>query len=77
MNTRIAVIAAVLVGTASAALANDQFDVNIYRPTIVDNPAGAYAQSPASNWGGGSVAAPKGFSVEEKQMFERAQGAAD
>jgi hypothetical protein len=77
MYTRIAVIAAVLVGSASVALANDQFDVNIYRPTIIDNPLGAYAQSPASSWGSGSVATHKGFSLQEKQMFERAQGAAD
>ena len=78
MNTRIALIAAVLVGTASVAFANDQFDVNIYRPTIVDSPLGAYAQSPAGQWGNGSTGVVKGgFSKEEKQMFERAQGAAD
>ena len=77
MNTRITVIAAVLVGTASAALANDRFDVNIYRPTVVDNPLAAYAQSPASSWGSGSVATQKGFSLQEKQMFDRAQGAID
>jgi hypothetical protein len=77
MNTRIAVIAAVLVGTASVALANDKFDANIYRPTIVDSPLGAYAQSPAVNRGNGSTGTSKGFSSEEKQMFDRAQGAAD
>jgi hypothetical protein len=78
MNTRIAVIAAVLVGTVSAALAdNSQFDVNIYRPTVVDNPLGAYAQSPASSWGHGTTGAVKPFSAEEKTMFDRAQGAAD
>jgi hypothetical protein len=78
MNTRIAVIAAVLVGTVSAAFAdNSQFDVNIYRPTVVDNPLGAYAQSPASGWSYGTTGAVKPFSAEEKAMFDRAQGAAD
>ena len=44
-KTRIAVIAALLVGAASAALAdNSQFDVNIYRPTVQDNGLGAFAQ---------------------------------
>jgi hypothetical protein len=78
MNTRIAVIAAVLVGTVSAAFAdNSQFDVNIYRPTVVDNPLGAYAQSPAPGWSYGTTGAVKPFSAEEKAMFDRAQGAAD
>jgi len=78
MNTRIAVIAAILVGTASAAFAEESFDVNIYRPTIVQSPLGAYAQSPAGQWGNGSTGVvKKGFSAEEKQMFDRAQGAAD
>jgi hypothetical protein len=44
-KTRIAVIAALLVGAASAALAdNSQFDVNIYRPTVQDHSLGAFAQ---------------------------------
>ena len=77
MNTRIAVIAAILVGTASAAFAEESFDVNIYRPTIVQSPLGAYAQSPAGQWGNGSTGVVKGFSAGEKQMFDRAQGAAD
>jgi len=78
MNTRIAVIAALLVGTASVAFADERFDVNIYRPTIVESPLGAYAQSPAGQWGNaGTGVVKKGFSAEEKQMFERAQGAVD
>jgi hypothetical protein len=43
-KTLIAVIAALLVGSASAALADSQFDVNIYRPTVQDNGLGAFAQ---------------------------------
>jgi hypothetical protein len=44
-KTRIALIAAVLAGSASAALAdNSQFDVNIYRPTVQDNGLSAFAQ---------------------------------
>ena len=77
MYTRIAVIAAVLVGSASVALANDQFDVNIYRPSISHSPLGAYAQSPAPGWSYGTTGVAKPFSAEEKQMFDRAQGAAD
>jgi hypothetical protein len=78
MKTRIALIAAVLVGTTSVAFAdNSQFDVNIYRPVIVDSPLGAYAQTPSAQWGAGSTGSVKGFSTEEKQMFDRAQGAAD
>ena len=77
MNTRIAMIVALLLGSASVAFANDQFDVNIYRPAITVSPLGAYAQSPSTQWGNGSTGSVKGFSAQEKQMFERAQGAAD
>ena len=73
-KTSIAAVVAVLVGSASVALANDQFDVTIYRPAIQDNAHGAYAQSPGGNGGSGPS---KLFSAEEKAMFDRAQGAAD
>jgi hypothetical protein len=76
MSTRIAVIVALLLGSASVALANDRFDVNIYRPTIHDSPLGAYAQSPSGNWGnGGSTGTAKSFSDEERRWFDKAQGA--
>jgi hypothetical protein len=45
--TRIAVIAAVLAGSGPAALADSQFDVNIYRPTVQDNGLSAFAQQPS------------------------------
>jgi hypothetical protein len=88
MSTRIgvAVIAAVLLGSASPALADDQFDVNIYRPTIQDNPVGrpgiqdrpiiqdhplgAYAQSPPLMGGGKGAVLP--FTAGEKALFDRA-----
>ena len=77
-KTRIAVIAAVLVGSASFALANDQFDVTINRPAIQDNALGAYAQSPLLNRdGSGGTGRSKMFSAEERAMFDRAQGAAE
>jgi hypothetical protein len=76
-KSTIVAIVAVLVGSASAAFANDQFDVNIYRPTIQHSPLGAFAQSPSANWGNGGAGVVKGYSTEEKLMFERAQGAAD
>jgi hypothetical protein len=40
-----ALIAAPVIGTSSAALAdNSQFDVNIYRPTVQDNGLSAFAR---------------------------------
>jgi hypothetical protein len=69
-------VAALLVSSASVALANDQFDVNIYRPAIQHSPLGAYAQSPTGNLGnGGITGTAKSFSVEEQRWFEKAQGA--
>ena len=76
MNTRIAVIAALLVSSASVALAQDPHDVNIYRPTVQHSPLGAYAQSPSGNVGNGSsTGTAKSFSVEEQRWFAKAQGA--
>ena len=37
-KTSIAALVAVLIGSASVALANDQFDANIYRPAIQGSP---------------------------------------
>ena len=73
-KTSIAAVVAVLIGSASVALANDQFDANIYRPAIQGNPVDAFAQSPSSlNWGvNGSTGSLKPFTAEEKAMFDRA-----
>jgi hypothetical protein len=69
-------IVALLIGSASVALANDQFDVNIYRPSIQHSPMDAYAQSPSGNVGNGSsTGTAKSFSEEERRRFEKAQGA--
>jgi hypothetical protein len=73
-KTRIAVVAAVFVGSASAALADSQFDVNIYRPAIQHSPMDAYAQSPSRTWGNGSTGTVKSYSSEEQRWFEKAQG---
>ena len=44
-KTAAALIAALVIGTSSAAMAdNSQFDVNIYRPTVQDNGASAFAR---------------------------------
>jgi hypothetical protein len=68
VKTAAALVAAVIVGTSSAALANNQFDVSIYTPSIQDNAMGAYAQQlPGQN-----RAAPQTFSPAEKLWFERA-----
>ena len=72
-KTSIAVIAAVLFGSASFALANDQFDVNVYRPGIPGNAADAFALSPTNPNGG--TARP--FTAAEKASFDRAQGPAE
>jgi hypothetical protein len=77
MNTRLAMMVALLIGSATVAVANDKFDINIYRPAIQHSPMDAYAQSPSTQWGNGATGSVKGFSAQEKQMFERAQGAAD
>jgi hypothetical protein len=76
MKTRV-VIAALLVGSASVALANDKFDVNIYRPAVQHSPLDAYAQSRSGTWGNnGATGTVKSFSSEER-WFQKAQGAAD
>jgi hypothetical protein len=44
-KTAAALIAALVLSMSSAALAdNSQFDVNIYRPTVQDNGASAFAR---------------------------------
>jgi hypothetical protein len=70
-KTRIAVIAAVLFGTASLVLANDQFDVNIYRPAIPGSALDAFALSP-TNPNGAKGGAVRPFTADEKLMFDRA-----
>jgi len=72
-KTSIAAVIAVLVGSASVALANDQFDADIYRPAIQSSPVDAFAQSPSLNWGvNGSTGSLQPFTAEEKAMFDRA-----
>jgi hypothetical protein len=75
MNTRIALVVALLVGSASVAVANDKFDVNIYRPAIQYSPLDAFAQSPSASRGNGSTGTMRSFSSEEQRWFEKAQGA--
>jgi hypothetical protein len=70
-KTSVAVVAAVLFGSASLALANDQYDVNIYLPAIPGSAHEAFALSPTNPNGGKGAVRP--FSVEEKLMFDRAQ----
>ena len=68
IKTAAALVAAIVVGTSSVALANSQFDVSIYTPSIQDNGMGAYAQQLP----GQLRAAPQPFSPAEKLWFERA-----
>jgi hypothetical protein len=70
MSTKtIVVIAAVLFSSMSFALANDQFDVNIYRPAVPGSAVDAFALSP-TNPNGAPV---RPFTAEERLMFDRAQ----
>jgi hypothetical protein len=68
VKTASALIAAIVLGTSSAALANSQFDLSIYTPSIQDNGMGAYAQQLP----GQVRSAPQPFSPAEKLWFERA-----
>ena len=66
------IIAAVLVvGTTSGALADAQFDVDIYRPAV-QNDMSAYAQVPAQVRRNNGPATVKPHTIEEKLWFERA-----
>jgi hypothetical protein len=71
VKTAAAIVAALVIGTSSAALAdNSQFDVNIYRPTVQDNGMGAFAQQLPTQI---RRAAPvQSISPAEQLWFERA-----
>ena len=72
-KTSIAAVVAVLIGSTTVALANDQFDANIYRPAIQGKAVDAFAQSPSVNWGvNGTTGSLKPFTADEKAMFDRA-----
>jgi hypothetical protein len=64
-------LATVLVSaTASSVLANNQFDVDIYRPAIQDNALGAYARVPGNGMGA-QPRAVRPFSIEEQRWFDK------
>jgi hypothetical protein len=69
IKTAAALVAALVIGTSSAALANNQFDVNIYTPTVQDNGMGAFAQQLP---GQRRVAPRPSISPAEQLWFERA-----
>jgi hypothetical protein len=72
VKTAAALVAALVIGTSSAALAdNSQFDVNIYRPTVQDNGMGAYAQELPGQIQR-RVAPKPSISPAEQLWFERA-----
>ena len=66
-KTKAAVVSAILLGSVSGAVADPQFDVDIYRPTVQGSALSAYAQSPANNH-----RAVKPFTIQEKLLFDRA-----
>lgn len=80
-KSKIALAAALIFGAASSALADDQFDVNIYRPA---SPAGPYALNGQDGYSAfarvnsfGTIRpaarrVAKPFTIEEKRLFERA-----
>ena len=63
-----ALVAALVIGTSSAALANSGFDVNIYTPNAQDNGMGAFAQQLPTQ----RVAPVQSISPAEQLWFERA-----
>jgi hypothetical protein len=69
VKTAAAVVAALVIGTSSAALANNQFDVNIYTQTVQDNGMGAFAQQRPGQL---RVAPKPSISPAEQLWFERA-----
>jgi hypothetical protein len=71
VKTAAALVAALVIGTSSAALANNQFDVNIYTPNFQDNGMGAYAQELPRQIQR-RVAPVQPFSPGEKLWFDRA-----
>jgi hypothetical protein len=72
-KTKTALVAALMLGSVSgAALADGQFDVNIYRPAPQDNALGAYAQEPVQSEERTDPRAAKPFTIEEKLWMDRA-----
>jgi hypothetical protein len=74
IKSKMVLAAALLLGTASGALAdNSQFDVNIYRPTVQDG-LSAYARVPAARLPARRNGTPaiRPFSPAERQWFDRA-----
>jgi hypothetical protein len=68
-KTKAAAVAAILLGSVTGAVADAQFDVNIYQPTVQNNALSAYAQaSPRA----AAPRAAKPFTIEEKILFDRA-----
>jgi hypothetical protein len=70
IKTAAALVAALVIGTSSAALANNsQFDVNIYTPTAQDNGMSAFAQQLPTQTRRAPV---QSISPAEQLWFERA-----
>jgi Zn-dependent protease with chaperone function len=68
VKTAAALVAALVISTSSAALANTGFDVNIYTPSAQDNGMSAFAQVPSQ----ARRAPVQGISPAEQLWFERA-----
>jgi hypothetical protein len=68
IKTTAALVAAIVVGTSSVALANNQFDVNIYTPSVQQNGMSAFAQVPSQI----RRAPVQSISPAEQLWFERA-----
>jgi hypothetical protein len=76
-KTKLALAAALLAGFGTVASADEQFDVNIYRPVPQANAFEALAQAPAHIAPRREALAVRPFTREEKLLFERAVGAID
>jgi hypothetical protein len=70
-KSKLILAAALVLGTTSGALADAQFDVDIYRPAVQNN-LSAYAQAPAQIRRGNGPTTVKPHTPAEKLWFERA-----
>lgn len=71
-QTKMTVVAAILLSSVSGAFASESFDVNIYRPAVSQGQQ-AYAQAPRAQIKRHKTPQPGAtISAQEKAFFDRA-----
>jgi hypothetical protein len=71
MKTLMTAVVVACLGSASAALATEPFDVNIYQPVFQGNELNAYAQAAPRNAHRTTPPAMRPFTAEEDALFRR------